>query len=100
ELDAAQRKLLAAKESFAKFAADRPIIVTPAALGPAPAGLDSTGDPRANAPWTALGVPAVSAPFARTAEGLPLGLQLCAARGRDRELLAAALACATMLGSN
>jgi Asp-tRNA(Asn)/Glu-tRNA(Gln) amidotransferase A subunit family amidase len=67
--------------------------MTPSALGPAPKGLASTGDPRANAPFTALGVPAISLPFARSSAGLPLGLQLAAAAGRERLLLDAAVAC-------
>jgi Asp-tRNA(Asn)/Glu-tRNA(Gln) amidotransferase A subunit family amidase len=65
-----------------------PLILTPAATGPAPRGLDSTGDPRMNAPWTALGVPAISIPMPVT--GLPLGLQLTAERGHDALLLDAA----------
>ncbi|MBI1355347.1 MAG: amidase [Acidobacteria bacterium] len=100
DLDEAQAKLAAAKASFEAFAAEHPVVVTPAALGPAPLGLGSTGDPRANAPWTALGVPAIAIRSAETADGLPLGLQLTAGRGRDRALLAAALACRTVLGSN
>ena len=42
---------------------DYPVILTPAAAGVAPAGLASTGDPSPNAPWTALGVPAISVPL-------------------------------------
>jgi Asp-tRNA(Asn)/Glu-tRNA(Gln) amidotransferase A subunit family amidase len=34
-----------------------PIILVPAATGPAPSGLSSTGDARMNAPWTTLGTP-------------------------------------------
>ena len=49
-----------------------PVILTPAAVGEAPVGLSTTGDPRMNAPWTALGTPAVSIPMP-VASGLPLG---------------------------
>ncbi len=59
------------------------IAVTPAALGPAPLGLDSTGDPAANAPWTSLGVPAIALPMAQDSRGLPLGLQLSGLRGQE-----------------
>jgi amidase len=50
---------------------------------------------------TVTGCPAVSVPFGRTADGLPVGLQLVAAHGRDRFLLevAAALEAATADGS-
>ena len=70
-----------------------PVILTPAATGPAPLGLASTGDPRMNAPWTALGVPAISVPLP-VGDGLPLGLQLTAGAGRDAMLFAVAAAVA------
>jgi Asp-tRNA(Asn)/Glu-tRNA(Gln) amidotransferase A subunit family amidase len=66
-----------------------PVILTPAATGPAPLGLSNTGDPRMNAPWTALGTPAVSIPMP-VASGLPLGLQLTADLGQDSRVLQAA----------
>jgi Asp-tRNA(Asn)/Glu-tRNA(Gln) amidotransferase A subunit family amidase len=67
-----------------------PVILVPAAVGPAPVGLTSTGDPRMNAPWTALGVPAISIPMP-IREGLPLGLQLTADRGEDARVIRAAM---------
>jgi len=66
-----------------------PVLITPAASGAAPAGLESTGDPVMNAPWTALGVPAISIPM--PALGLPLGLQLVSESGTDAALLALAV---------
>lgn len=48
------------KERIAEIYRATPIILTPSAPGPAPLGLASTGDPRMNSPWTALGTPAVS----------------------------------------
>jgi Asp-tRNA(Asn)/Glu-tRNA(Gln) amidotransferase A subunit family amidase len=73
-----------------------PLVLTPAATGPAPAGLSSTGDPRMNAPWTALGVPAVSVPMP-VANALPLGLQITAAAGEDARLLSSAARVASIL---
>jgi Asp-tRNA(Asn)/Glu-tRNA(Gln) amidotransferase A subunit family amidase len=67
-----------------------PVILTPAATGPAPLGLSNTGDPRMNAPWTALGTPAVSIPMP-IASGLPLGLQLTAELDQDARVLHAAV---------
>ncbi|HKJ58085.1 MAG TPA: amidase [Halobacteriales archaeon] len=61
--------------------------VAPAAPGPAPVGIDDTGDPVMNAPWTYAGVPAVTVP-AGEVDGLPLGLQCVAAHGADERLLA------------
>jgi len=67
-----------------------PVILTPAAPGPAPLGLSTTGDPRMNAPWTALGTPAMSMPMP-VGDGLPLGLQLAADVGQDVVVLHAAV---------
>ena len=52
------------------------IWITPAAPGPAPAGLDSTGDPVMNLPWTQAGFPAINLPSGLASNHLPLGLQL------------------------
>ena len=79
--------LRAARTAFAEWAAGRTVIASPAALGPAPRGLDSTGDPAANAPFTALGAPAIAIPMGKSPDGLPLGLQLAAAPGADSLLL-------------
>ena len=61
---------------------------SPSAVGAAPAGLDSTGDPVMNLPWTYAGFPAINLPSGLAANGLPLGLQLSARFGQDEELLA------------
>jgi Asp-tRNA(Asn)/Glu-tRNA(Gln) amidotransferase A subunit family amidase len=68
-----------------------PVILTPAAPGPAPEGLGSTGDPRMNTPWTALGTPAITIPM-NVGAGLPLGLQVTAAPAADGLLVATAVA--------
>ena len=62
--------------------------LAPAATGPAPEGLSSTGDPVMNLPWTHAGLPAVTLPAGRAANGLPLGLQCVAGFGRDEALIA------------
>jgi Asp-tRNA(Asn)/Glu-tRNA(Gln) amidotransferase A subunit family amidase len=49
--------------------------VTLAAPGPAPEGLQSTGNPQFAVPASLLGIPALSLPLFQT-EGLPLGLQV------------------------
>ena len=62
-------------------------IVTPAAPGPAPRGLDSTGDPSFCTLWTLCGMPAVSLPLMQAKNGLPIGVQLVGPRGGDARLL-------------
>ena len=79
-----------ARKQFATWIADHPLVATPAALGPAPLGLGSSGDPRCNAPFTALGVPAISIPMPEASP--PMGLQLVAEAHADATLLASAAA--------
>lgn len=99
--DASYRRALGtlrqARTEFALWSSHRPVIATPAAPGPAPAGLGSTGDPRCNAPFTALGVPAISIPMLVPKGDLPLGLQLSGRAGEDACLLATAAACERVL---
>jgi len=64
--------------------------VSPSAPGPAPRGIESTGDPVMNLPWTHAGVPTLALPSGETLEGMPLGLQFAARFGADEELAAAA----------
>ncbi|MBK6851879.1 MAG: amidase [Burkholderiales bacterium] len=62
-------------------------IVTPATLGTAPSGLDSTGDPLMCTLWTFLGLPCLSLPLLHGENGLPIGVQLVGRRGDDARLL-------------
>jgi Asp-tRNA(Asn)/Glu-tRNA(Gln) amidotransferase A subunit family amidase len=68
-------------------------LVTPATPTAAPRGLASTGDPRFNSPWSHAGVPTVSIPFALTAAGLPIALQLIGAAWSEARLTAIATWC-------
>jgi Asp-tRNA(Asn)/Glu-tRNA(Gln) amidotransferase A subunit family amidase len=71
------------RAAMSRVFAEYPFILTPAATGPPPVGLESTGDPTPNAPWTALGVPAITVPPSG-----PVGLQITAAPGQDDALIA------------
>jgi Asp-tRNA(Asn)/Glu-tRNA(Gln) amidotransferase A subunit family amidase len=86
----AQRYLADSRARFAETFKSTPVILTPAAPGAAPLGLSTTGDPRMNAPWTALGTPAITIPMP-VSDGLPLGIQLTADVGQDARVLQAAL---------
>jgi Asp-tRNA(Asn)/Glu-tRNA(Gln) amidotransferase A subunit family amidase len=73
----------ALKELFSRYSA----IITPAAAGEAPLGLDSTGSPAFCTLWTYCGVPAITLPLLVGANGLPIGVQLVGRRGDDARLL-------------
>ncbi len=62
-------------------------ILTPAAPGEAPRGLESTGNPVFCSIWTYLGTPAITLPLMNSEAGLPLGVQLVGRRGNDARLL-------------
>jgi len=62
-------------------------ILTPAVAGPAPHGLESTGNPLFCTLWTFCGMPAVNLPLLQSADGLPVGVQLVGRPGDDARLL-------------
>ena len=70
-------------EYFEEFDA----IITPAAPGEAPRGLETTGDPMFSTPWTLAGVPAITLPLLQGEKGLPIGVQLVGQRMDDARLL-------------
>ena len=76
------RALDAARDRFQAATAEFQALIFPAAPDEAPAGM-KTGDPRFITPFTALGGPIVSIPVGTGALGLPLGLMLIGAPGRD-----------------
>jgi Asp-tRNA(Asn)/Glu-tRNA(Gln) amidotransferase A subunit family amidase len=84
--DARQTLIRSMEPVFDRFDA----LLTPAAPGEAPAGLDSTGSPLLCTVWTLLGTPALSLPLLTGPAGMPLGVQLVARRGADAALLAIA----------
>lgn len=61
--------------------------ITPAAIGSAPEGIDSTGDPAMSMPWTNSGLPSISIPAGKAENGMPLGHQLVAPFMGDELLL-------------
>ncbi len=73
-------------------------ILTPAAPGEAPLGLETTGDPAFCTIWTLCGVPAMTLPLLEGANGMPMGAQLVADRGEDARLFRAARWLADFVG--
>jgi Asp-tRNA(Asn)/Glu-tRNA(Gln) amidotransferase A subunit family amidase len=61
--------------------------ISPSTIGAAPRGLESTGDPVMNLPWTQAGLPAINVPAGKNTEGLPLGLQIVGNWYKDESLL-------------
>jgi Asp-tRNA(Asn)/Glu-tRNA(Gln) amidotransferase A subunit family amidase len=62
-------------------------ILTLSARGVAPQGLDATGDPVFCTFWTLTGLPSLNLPLLADSAGLPIGVQLVGAPGRDERLL-------------
>jgi Asp-tRNA(Asn)/Glu-tRNA(Gln) amidotransferase A subunit family amidase len=96
--DEARRTIAARRFEVAELYKATPVILVPAAVGPAPLGLASTGDSRMNAPWTALGTPAITIPMP-VGDALPLGLQLTANHGDEARLLQTAVRLQEILGA-
>ncbi|MBA4175579.1 MAG: amidase [Leptothrix sp. (in: Bacteria)] len=61
-------------------------ILCPAALGSAPKGLASTGNPVMQTVWSFCGLPALSLPLLELSRGLPLGVQAVGSRHSDDRL--------------
>ncbi len=61
--------------------------VAPAAAGSAPEGIETTGNPVMNLPWTHAGLPVITLPAGKAANGLPLGLQCVADFMADEKLV-------------
>jgi amidase len=74
------------------------LLLTPSALGEAPAGLAATGDAQCNAIWTLAGTPCITLPAGTGTHGLPLGVQLIGARFGDEKLIDLAHWVAARLG--
>jgi Asp-tRNA(Asn)/Glu-tRNA(Gln) amidotransferase A subunit family amidase len=79
--------------------ADAPLdaVLTPAAVGEAPTGLQDTGDAVFNAMWTLLHVPCVAIPCHIGPHGMPVGVQIVGPRYGDAALLAVAEALAPVI---
>ena len=87
EVRHARDQLKQCGETLDEITAGYDVVLTPAAPGAAPKGLQSTGDPMFSRMWTALGLPCLCLPCMRSGNGLPIGVQLVGQRDRDKQLL-------------
>jgi amidase len=74
------------------------VLLSPVASGPAPLRSAGTGDFSLCAPWTFIGMPAISIPTGLDEGGLPLALQLVAGPDGSGRLLGAAAWCERVIG--
>jgi amidase len=89
-LDAARTLVREARDRLDELFGDCDAVIAPAALGPAPTGLASTGDAALNSVWTLLRTPVVCIPAFVDENGLPVGLQVIARPRDDSRALAVA----------
>ena len=85
--DAARRTVALARAALPSLFGDFDALLVPAAPGEAPKGLDRTGDPIFNRPWTILHLPCITVPAWRGVGGLPVGVQLVGRLGDDARTL-------------
>ncbi len=83
----AERKYLRNKIHQRMDEHDIDILISPSAPGPAPEGIDTTGDPIMNLPWSYSGLPTVTLPVSKNNQNLPMGIQCTGRYGRDEWLL-------------
>ena len=95
--EADYRAALAARKQaiayFTEWLAPYDAVIAPPALGAAPEGIASTGDPGCCTLWSLVGFPAINLPIGLEAHGLPLGMQLAASANADDALLGVAQWC-------
>jgi Asp-tRNA(Asn)/Glu-tRNA(Gln) amidotransferase A subunit family amidase len=85
------------RKAFEALCARFDIVLTPAAPGEAPEGLQSTGDYIFNGLWTVMHVPCLAIPCIKGPKGLPVGVQIVGPRYSDARLLAIADAVAPVI---
>ena len=78
------------RQRFAPIVGKYDVLLTAAAAGEAPLGLEPVPHPWAYMVWTTMHVPSLTLPVFNGPNGLPVGAQLVAKRSNDRGLFAAA----------
>lgn len=95
----ALRHQVAFSLAVARSLANVDAMVIPSTPTAAP-GVETTGDPKFNSPWSHAGVPTVSIPCALTPAGLPISLQFVGPAWSEPQLLAVATWCEERLAFN
>lgn len=78
-----------ARLDLAAILSDVDLLLSPAATGQAPSGLQATGDPIFGRIWSALGNPGIVLPYPFSASPLPVGVLFSALHHQDHFLLQA-----------
>ena len=90
ELVRAERDRAAFRDAIRPMLGTVDALLSPVAPGPAPRRSEGTGDFSLCAPWSFIGVPAISLPTGLNEGGLPLAMQLIGGPGGLARLLGAA----------
>jgi amidase len=90
ELVHAERDRAAFRDAIRPMLGTVDALLSPVAPGPAPPRIEGTGDFSLCAPWSFVGVPAISLPTGLNEGGLPLAMQLIGGPGGLARLLGAA----------
>lgn len=84
---AAKDRMVHVMSAFDEYFATYDAILCPSALGTAPSGLESTGNPIMQTVWSFAGLPCVNLPLMNLSNGLPLGVQAVGTYQNDARLL-------------
>ncbi len=98
EVAAAERVRAEARDAWAGMAATVDALLTPVAVSTAPTLAEGTGDGSLCAPWSTLGVPAISLPTGLDEAGLPFAVQLVGTVDDLGPLLGVAAWCERVIG--
>jgi Asp-tRNA(Asn)/Glu-tRNA(Gln) amidotransferase A subunit family amidase len=84
---AAKDRMFHVMSAFDEYFTTYDAILCPSALGTAPLGLESTGNPIMQTAWNLAGLPSLNLPLMNLSNGLPLGVQAVGAYQNDARLL-------------
>ena len=94
----AQRLRTEIIEDIIRVVKDYDCVVCPSTVDTAPEGLEWTGSPAFNAPWSLTGLPSITVPMGLAPNRLPMGLQIVGTPYSEWKLLEVADWCMDKLG--